>query len=167
MGCVVGVSISLCDVGVSFRSCFWSCFGCVSEVGERTSGETRGIEKRQGKAKKTYLVLTTSNGASNNPATPAASTATPKLTTGFGLSTISNPPAPPPGPLAPNNDTPPGSGRFSTADSILRIHVSMVLESRLYRKVTFVPFQMPQEPSRDQSCERTSVRESGLRRSSL
>lgn len=95
------------------------------------------------------------------PPTQAAATAVPKLARGDGLSIMSRPPVVA-DPTA--DDSEPGSGRFSTAENRLRVQVSMVFNAKLYRKVVLVPFQTPQEPSRCHSCERTSRRESDLRR---
>lgn len=109
-----------------------------------------------------YLVRTMSRGARTSPATPAATTAVPSDASGEGLSIMSRPPTLPPVP-----ESKPGSGRLSTAEKRLRVQVSIVLRRTLYRNVTFVPFQTPQEPSRCHSCESTSSKESGRRSSSL
>jgi hypothetical protein len=93
----------------------------------------------------TYRVRITSIGARINPAIPAAATAIPILAKGFELSSIFV--------LPPANDVPTpareGSGKFSSAESRLRDHVSIVLRSTLYTKVLFVPFQIPHAPSFD------------------
>ena len=103
-------------------------------------------------------VRTISSGARTVPATAAAATAIDSEARGEGESMISSPPTP----GVP--DVRPGSGIFSKAASMLRIQVSIVRRRRVWRNVTFVPFQVPHEPSRVQSWEMTSVREAGLRR---
>jgi len=60
----------------------------------------------------------------------AATTATPRLATGLGLSMMSRPPTsmPLPPPAAPNR---PGSGRFRRAERRLRVQLSMVFCRRV------------------------------------
>jgi hypothetical protein len=103
-------------------------------------------------------VLTMSNGARMYPATPAASTTTPILIAGFGLSRI--PGLPTPCSLIPVWSIP-GSGMFRSADRQLRNHVSMVRYSTPYTKVEFVAFHTPNTPSLPHNCEMTSKIESG------
>ena len=74
----------------------------------------------------TYRVRTMSNGASTKPASPAATTATPRDPSGEGLSIMSSPPTPPLE-LAKI----PGSGKLRRAENMLRVPVSIVLRSTL------------------------------------
>lgn len=103
-----------------------------------------------------------SRGARDIAATAAAATATAKDSSGEGESIMSRPPMP-------DAEVPmrPESGMLRSAESMLRVHDSVVRRRKLYTNVTFVPFQTPQADSFCHNCPMTSSRASGFRSSSL
>lgn len=103
-----------------------------------------------------------SKGASRDAAMAVAATATLKDISGDGLSMMSRPPIPLA--LVPMR---PGSGTLRSAESMLRVQLSVVFNKKLYMKVTFVPFHTPHADSFCHSCAITSRRESAFLSSSF